>query len=159
MLNLAKAVPRLIYISLFLFFFGLGDSILKANTTVGVLTVVPLCFCGTYYLYSASAHLKNFQSPYKTLISRPIFFLMRKFPRPYFGARFLNELRKPTTIGEYQEGVVMAEDDERKDRDVRAIRWLVDNTAATGEMEPLVLAIPGTFNTEWGREVWENVSA
>jgi hypothetical protein len=25
-------------------------------------------------------------------------------------------------------------------------------------MEPLVLAIPGTFNTEWGREVWIDVS-
>ena len=159
MQNLAKAVPRLIYISLFLFFLGLIDYMLHTNTTVGVLTIVPLCFCGTYYLYSASAHLKNFQSPYKTLISRPIFFLMQKFPRPYFGAPFLNEQHKPTTIGEYQEGVVMAEDDERKARDVHAIEWLVNSTAATGEIEPLVLAIPGTFNTVWGREVWANVSA
>ena len=88
-----------------------------------------------------------------------MFFLMQKFPRRNFGALFLNEQYKPTTIEEYQEGVVMAGDDERKARDVRVIRWLVDNTAATGEMEPLVLAIPGTFNTEWGREVWANVSA
>ena len=26
-------------------------------------------------------------------------------------------------------------------------------------MEPLVLAIPGTFNTEWGRDVWKDVSS
>jgi hypothetical protein len=47
---------------------------------------------------------------------------------------------------------------ERKKRDVRAIRWLVDNTTVNAKMEPLVLAIPGTFNTEWGREVWIDVS-
>ena len=161
MRNLAKAVPRLIYISLFLFFLGLGDSMLNTNMAVGVLTIIPLCVCGTFYLYSASAHLSNLQSPYKTLISRPLFFLMQKSPRPYFGARLLHKLRKPTTttIEACQEELVMEEEDERKDRDVRAIRWLVDKTAATGEMEPLVLAIPGTFNTEWGRDVWTDVSA
>jgi hypothetical protein len=51
------------------------------------------------------------------------------------------------------------EEEERRKCDVRAIRWLVDKTAATGELEPLVLAIPGTFNTEWGREVWTDVSS
>jgi hypothetical protein len=53
----------------------------------------------------------------------------------------------------------MEETEERKKRDVRAIRWLVDNTTVNAEMEPLVLAIPGTFNTEWGREVWIDVSS
>jgi hypothetical protein len=47
---------------------------------------------------------------------------------------------------------------ERKKRDVRGVRWLVDNTMVNAEMEPLVLAIPGAFNTEWGREVWMDVS-
>ena len=158
MRNLAKAVPRLIHASLFLFFLGLGDSMLNTNTTVGVTTFVPICFCGSFYLYGISAHLRNLQSPYQTLISRPIFFLMQKFPRPYFGARFLHQRRKPTSIEAYQEELVMEETEERKDRDVRAIRWLVDNTTVNAELEPLVLAIPGTFNTEWGREVWMDVS-
>ena len=64
----------------------------------------------------------------------------------------------PKKFEAYREELVM-EDIERKKRDVRAIRWLVDNTAATGEIEPLVLAIPGTFNTEWGRDVWTDVSS
>ena len=51
-----------------------------------------------------------------------MFFLMQKFPRRNFGALFLNEQYKPTTIEEYQEGVVVAEDNERKARDERAIR-------------------------------------
>ncbi|KAF8267154.1 hypothetical protein EI94DRAFT_1830284 [Lactarius quietus] len=102
---------------------------------------------------------RDLQSPYQTLISRPIFFLMQKFPLPYFGARFLRRRRKPTTIESYQEELVMEETEERKDRDVRAVRWLVDNTTVNAEMEPLVLAIPGTFNTEWGREVWIDVAS
>ncbi|KAI9439395.1 hypothetical protein BJY52DRAFT_1195723 [Lactarius psammicola] len=158
MRTLAEAVPRLIHVSLFLFFLGLGDSMLSTNTTVGGTTIVPICFCGSFYLYSVSGHLRDLQSPYKTLISRPIFFLMQKFPRPYFGARFLRKPRTPTSIEAYQEELVMGETEERKERDVRAIRWLVDNTTVNAEMEPLVLAIPGTFNTEWGREVWLDVS-
>ncbi|KAH9011129.1 hypothetical protein EDB84DRAFT_1054909 [Lactarius hengduanensis] len=53
---------------------------------------------------------------------------------------------------------MMQETDERKDRDVRAIRWLVNRTEANAEMEPLLLTIPGSFNTEWGKDVWREVS-
>ena len=159
MRKLAEAVPRLIYVSLALFFLGLGDSMLSVNTTVGVTTILPIVFCGAFYLYSISAHLRDLQSPYQTLISRPIFFLMQKFPRSYFGARFLRKRRKPTSIEAYQEELVMEETEERKERDVRAVRWLVDNTTVNAEMEPFVLAIPGTFNTEWGREVWIDVAS
>ncbi|KAI9432853.1 hypothetical protein H4582DRAFT_1036346 [Lactarius indigo] len=160
MRNLAEQVPRLIHASLFLFFLGLGDSMLNINTTVGITTIVLICICGSCYLYIVSAQLRNMQSPYKTLISSPIFFLMQTFPRPYFGNRFLRKWRTaPTSIEAYREELVMGESDERKDRDVRAIRWLVDNTTVNAEMEPLVLAIPGTFNTEWGREVWAVVSS
>ncbi|KAH9170101.1 hypothetical protein EDB89DRAFT_1356394 [Lactarius sanguifluus] len=158
MRKLAEAVPRLIHVSLFLFFSGLGDSMLNTNTTVGVSTVVSICTCASLYLYSVSAHLRVLQSPYKTLFSRPIFFLMKKFPRPYFRTRFLPNRHTPTSIEAYQEELVMEETEERKGRDVRAVRWLVDNTTVNAEMEPLVLAIPGTFNTEWGREVWTDVS-
>jgi hypothetical protein len=84
---------------------------------------------------------------------------MQKFPRYYLGDPFPRKRRKPTTIEAYREELVMEETKDRKARDVRAIRWLVDNTTVNAEMEPLVLAIPGTFNTEWGREVWMDVSS
>ncbi|KAH9074320.1 hypothetical protein EDB83DRAFT_2549766 [Lactarius deliciosus] len=159
MRTLAGAVQRLIQLSLFCFFLGLGDSMLNTNTTVGVTTIIPICVCGSLYLYSVSAPLRNLQSPHQNLFSRLIFFLMQKFPRPYFfDVRLLRNKCTPMSIEEYQEELVM-EEIERKKRDVRAIQWLVGNTAATGEMEPLVLAIPGAFNTEWGREVWEDVSS
>ena len=151
----AEQVPRLIYVSLFLFFLGLCDSMLNTNTTVGITTVVSISLCGIFYLYTVTTHLKDLQSPYETLISRPTFFLIQQYQR-LFGRR---KWRTPTTIEAYREELVMEETEERKERDVRAIRWLVDNSTVNAGMEPLVLAIPGTFNTEWGREVWRGVSS
>jgi hypothetical protein len=159
MRNLAEVVPRLIELSLFLFFLGFGDSMICTNKVVGIATVVSIGFCGSFYLYGASEHLWNPQSPYQTLISRPTFTLIQKFRRNSSDDRFLRNPGTHTSIEAYQEELVMEDTEERKNRDVRAIRWLVDNTVATGEVEPLVLAIPGTFNTEWGRDVWTDVSS
>ena len=157
MRKLAKQVPRLIYVSLFLFFVGLCDSMLNTNTTVGITTIVPVSLCGIIYLYSITTHLTDMQSPGTTPITRPLFFLMQKYRR-LFGDLKLRTLTTPKNFEAYREQLVM-EEEERKQRDVRAIRWLVDNTTVNAEMEPLVLAIPGTFNTEWGREVWLDVSS
>jgi hypothetical protein len=154
MQKLAKQVPQLLHISLFLFFVGLCDSMLNTNTTVGVTTIVPICLCGIFYLYNVTTHLMDLQSPHKTLMSRPIFFLIQTYQQ-LFGDRKWRPLKK---FEAYREELVMDEK-ERKQRDVRAVRWLVDNTTVNAEMEPLVLAIPGTFNTEWGREVWIDVAS
>jgi hypothetical protein len=152
MRKLANQVPRLIHISLFLFFLGLCDYMLNTNITIGVTTIIPVCLCAIFYVYSVTTHLKDLQSPYKTLISHPIFFLIQKY-------RLFRDRKRdtPKNFEAYREELVMDEK-ERKNRDVRAVRWLVDNTTVNAEMEPLVLAIPGTFNTEWGREVWMDVS-
>ena len=45
----------------------------------------------------------------------------------------------------------------RMDRDVRAVQWLVERNNDKDDMEALVLAIPGSFNQEWGRAVWKAV--
>jgi hypothetical protein len=58
----------------------------------------------------------------------------------------------------HQEHLAMEENVERKARDVRAVQWLVDNINGSNEMDNFVLAIPGSFNQEWGREVWKSVS-
>jgi hypothetical protein len=158
MLKLGEAVPGLIHISLLLFFVGLCDSMLNTtNPTIGITTTVSICIAGSFYLYTLSVNPTK--SPYQTPFSRPIFSLMRKFPRAFFAPQFLHNWRTPTSIEDYQEELVMEETEERKGRDVRAVRWLVDNTTANAEMEPLVLAIPGTFNTESGREVWIDVTS
>ncbi|KAH8983732.1 hypothetical protein EDB92DRAFT_2102592 [Lactarius akahatsu] len=58
-----------------------------------------------------------------------------------------------------QEWLVMLETGERRGRDVRSIRWLINSTAVNAEMEPLLLAIPGSFNIAWGQEVRREVSS
>ncbi|KAF8269495.1 hypothetical protein EI94DRAFT_1681797, partial [Lactarius quietus] len=77
MRNLAEAVPRLIHVSLFLFFFGLGDSMLNTNTTIGTMAVIIIILCGGFYAYSVSTQLWHSQSPYQTPITRAIFRLKR----------------------------------------------------------------------------------
>ena len=52
----------------------------------------------------------------------------------------------------------MEETDKRKGRDEEAIRWLIGNMTEDAEMESFVMAIPGSFNGEWGLEVWKNIS-
>ena len=153
MRNLAEHVPQLIHVSLILFFIGLGYSMLHTNSIITIAAVVPICLCGSYYLYSVMRHTKDLPAPYKTLILRPIFFLFLKYQQ-VFGDRKWRTLKD---FEGYQEELVM-EEEGRKNRDVRAIRWLVDNNAVNAQMEPLVSAIPGTFNTKWGREVWMNIS-
>ena len=60
-------------------------------------------------------------------------------------------------MAERQERFAMKETEGRLGRDVRAIQWLVDNINGSNEMQTFVLAIPGSFNQEWGRDVWKEV--
>lgn len=153
---LAELVPGLIHLSLFLFFVGLGHSMLNIHTTVGVSTIVPICFCGSFYLYSVLAPVWNPQSPYRNPYSLLILYSIhsiRKFYIHHLRARYT-----PRSMEADREELVMKKTKECKGRDVRAIRWLVDNTTVNVETEPLVLAIPGSFDSKWGLEVWQEVS-
>ena len=62
-----------------------------------------------------------------------------------------------TNMAQGQMQLAMEETVARKDRDVRAIRWLIDNLTEDAEMEKFLSAIPGSFNTDWGTEVWRRV--
>jgi hypothetical protein len=50
--------------------------------------------------------------------------------------------------------LAMEKNDARRDRDERAIGWLAENLRGNAEMESFTQGIPGSFNTKWGREVW-----
>ena len=143
---MAEAAPGLIHVSVFLFFAGLGDAILKINTTVGVTTVIPIIICGFFYLYSVVAPLTDPQSSYRSPFSGLVWHI---FPK-----RFLRTFAKIETR---QEQNAMKQTKERKDRDVCGVQWLIDNTDGSYEMDNFVLAIPGSFNQEYGRQVWNEV--
>jgi len=157
--KVAEAVPGFLHVSLFLSFAGLGDSLFKINTTVGISTIVPIGICGLLYILTTLVHIAYPQSPYQNSFSGVIWYLFQKLHGRRFRDRGPDGEMKPVSakVAEGQMQLAMEEKKERKDRDVRAIQWLIDNLTEDAEMEQFVMAIPGSFNTEWGVEVWKRV--
>ncbi|KAH9170096.1 hypothetical protein EDB89DRAFT_2072388 [Lactarius sanguifluus] len=151
----ARIVPLLIQASLLLFFFGLSISVLDANTFIGVATICFICAYGSLSLYGTFMSLWHPQLLYQAPFPNTLALLIRTLVLSCFGRR--SPSKEFAMFKARQERVVMEEPDGRKDRDVHAIRWLIDRKTANAEMEPLVLAIPGSFNTEWGQDVWKEV--
>ena len=156
----AEAVPGLVHVSLFLFFVGLGDSLLSLNTTVGVFTVIMITTCGLLYVFSMFAPIINPQSPFQNPFSGLLWYLMQKVhPERYLDRASGGSLKAvSSTLSRAQMQLAMEENDGRKDRDVRAIQWLIDNRTEDDEMESFVMAIPGCFTSKWGINVWRKVS-
>ncbi|KAI9447823.1 hypothetical protein H4582DRAFT_28281 [Lactarius indigo] len=156
----AESVPGLIHVSLFLFFFGLCDSLLNLNTTIGITTIVPIAVCGLLYVLSMFAPIWDPQSPFQTPFSGMIWYLRQKaFPQHYSDRESggaLKNVSPDMSTGKAQ--LAMEETEERKGRDVQAIRWLIDNSTEDDEVESFAMTMPGTFTSEWGIGVWEKVS-
>jgi hypothetical protein len=156
----AESVPGLVHVSLFLFFVGLGDSLLAINTTVGITTITPIAICGLLYVLSMFAPLLNPQSPFQNPFSGLIWYLKQKVhPRHYWDRASSGSLKAVSSnLSDAQMQLAMEENDDRKGRDVRAIGWLIHNRTEDDEMESFVMTIPGSFTSKWGAEVWRNAS-
>jgi hypothetical protein len=156
----AKSVPSLLHVSLFLFFLGLGDLLFAQNTTVGVTTIVPIAICGLLYVFSMLAPIIKPESPFRNPFSGLIWYLKQKVhPRRYLDRASDGSLKAVSSnISEGQMQLAMEENDEREERDVRAIRWLIHNRTEDDEMESFVMAIPGAFTSKRGINVWRKVS-
>jgi len=158
---MAEAVPGLLHVSLFLFFAGLVDFILNINTTVGITTAIPIGISGLLCIFTTFAPIIYPQSPYQNSFSGVIWYLIQKFGggRRYKDRGSDGALKSVScNMAEGQMQLAMEEAEDRKGRDERAVRWLVDNMTEDAEMESFVIAIPGSFNTEWGLEVWKKAS-
>ena len=156
----AEAVPGLVHVSLFLFFVGLGDFALDINTAVGISTLIPITMCGLIYSFTMFAPVIYPQSPYQNSFSALIWYLAQKIHGRRYRDRSSSGVLKPVSpnMTEGQMQLAMEETEKRKSRDKRAIRWLVSNLTEDAEMESLAMAIPGSFDTEWGIEVWKSVA-
>ena len=110
--------------------------------------MVPIGVCACLYLICVVVPLWNPQLPYRTPFSDPIWRLIQKLR---------HGLHHNFSLETHQEQSAMKSTDKRKKRDVRAVQWLVDNINGSNETEAFVLAIPGSFNQKWGREVWKGV--
>ena len=151
----AEVVPGLIHFSLLLFFIGLADFLLNAYPIVGKYTLFPIAFCVTVYIISTVAPIFDPQSPYHTSFSRLVWYLVRK-PRSRPCNNRFGQKSKPlsSNMAEGQMQLAAEMNESRRDRDEKAIGWLAEKVSGDAEMESFTQGIPGSFNTEWGREVW-----
>ncbi|KAH9969402.1 hypothetical protein BGW80DRAFT_1562490 [Lactifluus volemus] len=156
---LAEAVPTLFHTSVFLFFIGIGDSVLKINTTVGVSTTIPIGISGLFYVFTSLSPIIWPQSPYQHSSSQLIWYGMQKLHCRKHRDQGLNGVSTfvSSNMTEGQMQLAMEEKKERKARDENAVSWLVDKITEDADMEPFVKAIPGSFNSEWGIDVWKGV--
>ena len=156
---MAELAPSLLHLSLFLFFFGLGDYVLNLNGSVAGFTILPMANCGLYYVFFTLAPLKYPQTLFRSPISDLIPSLYNKFLGLVFWVQEGRNRRRnyiPTTQRPRQP--TQAELRVKQKRDEWVIRWLIDNMTEDAEMESFVLAIPGSFNTDWGLKVWKKVA-
>jgi hypothetical protein len=157
--KVAEVVPGFLHVSLFLFFAGLGDSLLNINTKVALSTIVPIGVSGLLYILMIFAPIIYPQSPYQNSFSGMFWYLFQKLRGRRFRDRGSDgEMRSVSTnMAQGQMQLAMEETEARKGRDVRATRWLITNLTEDAEMEKFLSAIPGSFNTDWGTEVWKRV--
>ena len=158
--RVARSVPGLVHVSLFLFFAGLCDSLLAVHTTVAVTTIIPIAICSFLYIFSMFAPAISPQSPFRSPFSGLIWYLKQKVhPRRYLDRASGGLLKAVSSnLSEGKMQLAMEEGDGRKGRDVRAIRWLIHNRTEDDEIESFVMAIPGAFTSKWGYDVWRKVS-
>ena len=155
----AEAVLGLLHVSLFLFFAGLCDLVLNINTTIGVSTTIPIGISGLLYVFTTIAPVIYPQSPYKNSFSPLLWYLIQKSLGRRYQDRGSDGMKVAGhNTAQRQMQLAMRETEGRMGRDERAVRWLVDNMTEDAEMDLLVAAIPGSFNVEWGVEVWKRVS-
>jgi hypothetical protein len=154
----AEAVPGLLHVSLFLFFVGLAVDTLKINRTVGISTTVPVGLCGLLYIFTTFAPIIYPQSPYQNSFSALIWYANQKLRRRKFKDRDGKSKFVSINLAKGQMQLSMEETQERKARDVRAIRWLLENTTEDAEIESFAMSIPGSFSGKWSFEVWTEFS-
>jgi Family of unknown function (DUF6535) len=154
-------VPALIHVSLFLFFVGLADSLFNINIATAVTTTTVIVICGLGYLFSVIAPVCDAQSPYRSPLSGlawHIFFRAsrRKYKNHRGGkTQFINANMED---GRVQLAMTADDPNHRIHRDARAIEWVVDNLTEDSELERLVRNISYSFNSTWGKEVWNVIA-
>jgi len=155
---IAEAVPGVLHVSVFLFFVGLVDFVLKINTTVGLTTAAPIGICGLFYIFTTFAPVIYPQSPYQNSFSGLMWYLFQTLRGREYKDRDGKSKSVNPNMAQGQMQLAMEETVDRIRRDADAIRWLVENMTEDSETDLLAMTIPGSFNTEWGTIVWKKVS-
>jgi hypothetical protein len=153
----AGIVPRLIHLSLILFFLGLIHAIMIINPFVALVTIAPVFISGFYYIYGVIASITNPRWPYQNWLSNGMLRLIRN---PRLVLHNIIARGRAIWSGKLEAGQGPPSTEstaESRPQDVRALRWLLDRINRSNKVETLVLAIPATFDQEWSRNVWKAV--
>jgi hypothetical protein len=158
---LAECVQVYLHISFFLFFGGLCSAVSNLNGRVAGLAIGAIGSASLCYLIVVVSPLIYPQSPYKTAFTGIIWTMFQiSRPRTHKDRNFNIVMNTASAIMlEGQLDIAMEETAERKGRDERAVRWLTYDLTEEIEMDSLVKAIPGSFNVDWGLEVWKKASS
>jgi hypothetical protein len=154
----AEVVPCLLHVSLFLFFAGLGDYVLKINTAVGLSTIVPIGISSLFYILTTFAPVIYPQSPYLNLFSGLVWYMVQTLRGRRCKDRDGESKSVSVNMAQGQIQLAMEETEGRKGRDARSLRWMLDNLTEDSELELFTMAIPGSFNGNWSSEVWTRMS-
>jgi hypothetical protein len=100
----------------------------------------------------------NPQSPYQNSFSELIWYLTQKLRAHRYKDRTGQSKPLSTNMATGQMELAMEKTDARMGRDERAISWLVKSMTNNTEIESFAMAIPGSFNTDWGVDVWQSVT-
>ena len=105
------------------------------------------------------AHILKPQPPYWTPFSVLIKRLVQILPLSSLRNRFHDEVDKPMSMELCRGSLAFAmkETEGCKRRDMRAIRWLIDNLNDDLELLEGFAGFPGSFKEEQGRGVWKGV--
>jgi hypothetical protein len=133
--------------------------VLTINAAIGISTIIPIGISGLFYTITTVSPIIYPQSPYQNSFSALIWYLVQKLHGRSFKDRSrdgaLTCVNPNMAQGKMQ--LAMEESKERKLRDVHAVQWLFGNLTEDAEMAFFVMALPGSFNTHWGTEVWEKI--
>jgi hypothetical protein len=151
----SSQVIALLLISATVYHFNVNIAVAAIATTTAVIIL-------TWHIWFTIAPIQDPQLPYQSLLSEFIW----KVGQLIYGRTHRNNStggrrnRVSTNMMDGREQLAMDESDERRNRDARFIRSVVDGL--TNEEEKLEMyfhGIPGTFHTRWGREVWGVIAA
>ncbi|THH13692.1 hypothetical protein EW146_g6554 [Bondarzewia mesenterica] len=147
-----ECIPALIHVSLSLFFIGLADFLFVINDRVAIAAASVIACSGILYIACMVSPVANAQSPYQTPPSGIFWWIAQKLQGRHHGTASGSE-RKPvsTNLTDGRVQLAMDESIDRKERDARAIVWVIDNLTEDSELEPFVEGIPGSIYSPWGR--------
>ena len=146
-------VPALIHISLFVFFLGLAESLFNINVATATTTTILIGISALCYLFNIIAPIMDAQSPYQSPLSPMLWkFFFSKFSRRTYedyspGGKINTDMKQ----GRMELAMSLFED--RKHRDVQAIKWIFGGLREDSELELLVRSIPESFKSNWGKAV------